>query len=321
MRKAERLVGLVVALAFFSGAMLVRAEEGRSFAVALLPDTQLYSRDRPDIYMAQTQWIKTNATAENIRFVIHLGDLVQNVEEESQWEAADKAHAVLDGVVPYTVVHGNHEMPIKGLVRVRDLRMFDRYFPPKRFASWPWYGGQMAAESWANSYCKFDAAGMKFLVLGLEFLPRDATLQWAGEVVAKYPDCRVIVATHSYIARGGLRDKKPPAKSLEGNNGESVWQKFVRKHENVFMVVAGHIGAVAHLTSTNDAGEPVHQILSDFQNEENGGNGWMPLLRFFPEKDRIDVRVYSPVMEKYREGPTYNFSLEYGMKGKVGVGR
>ncbi len=60
-----------------------------SFAIAVLPDTQFYSRyattdegqqfqsrygSTP--YAAQTKWIADNAAAYNIPFVIHLGDVV-----------------------------------------------------------------------------------------------------------------------------------------------------------------------------------------------------------------------------------------------------
>ena len=49
------------------------------FTVVLLPDTQKYTQQSPEDnrYSAQTSWIKSNAEAENIEFMIHLGDIVQ----------------------------------------------------------------------------------------------------------------------------------------------------------------------------------------------------------------------------------------------------
>lgn len=293
---------------------LVAADHRSDFSVVLLPDTQIYSRDFPENYLAQTRWIRQQAEAQNIRFVIHLGDIVQDADAKPQWEVADKAHALLDGAVPYTVVPGNHEMPMQMGARVRDLTMFDRYFPPSRFTSQPWCGGQMEKDSWANNYCTFEAAGMKFLVLGLEHLPRDETLKWADKVVSDHPDHRVIVDTHWYLFRDSQRDARPVPHVRSGNNGQQVWEKFVSQHPNIFLVVCGHIGGVARLTSTNEAGRPVHQILTDFQAEENGGNGWLRILRFRPAQDRIDVQVYSPVLKKYREGEQYEYSLPYAMQ-------
>ena len=42
---------------------------------------------------------------------------------------------------------------------------------------------------------------MKFLILTLEFKPRDETLAWANRIVAEHPDYRTIVVTHGYLTR------------------------------------------------------------------------------------------------------------------------
>jgi len=48
-----------------------------SFSIVLLPDTQNYSEKYPGTYVAQATWIRQQTKADNIKFVIHLGDIVQ----------------------------------------------------------------------------------------------------------------------------------------------------------------------------------------------------------------------------------------------------
>ena len=61
------------------------AEQGLSiFSVVILPNTQIYSQSFPDIYTAQTTWIKQRVGADNIKFVIHMGDIVQHPDLEEE---------------------------------------------------------------------------------------------------------------------------------------------------------------------------------------------------------------------------------------------
>ncbi len=52
----------------------VRAEvEPGYFTIAVLPDTQMYTKRYPSIFDLQTQWIVDNAESSNIVFVAHWG--------------------------------------------------------------------------------------------------------------------------------------------------------------------------------------------------------------------------------------------------------
>ena len=58
-----------------------------------------------------------------------------------------------------------------------------------------------------NNYCFFEAAGMKFMVVSLEFAPRDEALKWAAGAIERHPDHRVIVATHCYMSPTGRENR------------------------------------------------------------------------------------------------------------------
>ena len=284
------------------------AQEPASFRVVLLPDPQYYSESYPETYMVQTRWIKQRTKLDNIKFVIHLGDIVQNPHVEQEWKNADRAHRVIDGVVPYSILPGNHDMAHKDKQITRGTPLYNKYFGPERFEKYPWYGGNMDGTN-DDNYCFFEAAGMKFIVLSLEYCPSDAMLQWAAGVIDSHKDHRVILATHYYMRPGG----RGTPSQLGGNSGEQIWQKFVRKHENIFMVVSGHVLGVGHQTSINDAGGKAHEILSDYQGLPNGGNGWLQWLRFVPSENKIYVEAYSPLLDKHDKRPKHTYTLDYDM--------
>lgn len=286
------------------------AEEGdkpeESFSVVLLPDTQLYSQKYPDTYVAQTLWIRKRLKEDNLKFAIHLGDIVQNVGEEPEWKNAHRAMEILDGVIPYSMVPGNHDLSLKD----RDSTLYNKYFSPKRFADQPWYGGHKD-ETNDNNYCYFTGCGVKFLVISLEFAPRDETLEWATEVAAKHPEHKVIVATHCYLRRKDRDTSCATSYKVDGNSGEQIWQKFVRKSPNVALVVCGHIAGTGLQTSVNDAGGKVVEMLTDYQGLPHGGDGWLRTLKFVPAEKKLYVTTYSPLLDKQNEAPHETFSIDF----------
>ncbi|MDD4268241.1 MAG: metallophosphoesterase [Pirellulales bacterium] len=306
MRSPSKISAVVLLLLAMSGL----SDGAEPFSVVVLPDTQNYAEKFPDTYLVQTKWIAKNVKRENIKFVIHLGDIVQNHNtSEAEWRVADRAHRQLDGVVSYSVVPGNHDLGMVEKQLNRDTSLYNKYFGPQRFAGQPWYGGHLG-ETNDNNYCYFDAGGMQFMVLSLEYSPRDETLAWAAEVAARHPRHRVILVTHCYMRPKG-RDSQTGG--VFGNSGDGVWEKLVRRAPNIFLVVSGHVLGVGRQVSVNEAGLPVHETLVDYQGLPNGGDGWLRIMRFIPSQDRIEVRAYSPLLDETMEDQEHTFSLEYSM--------
>ena len=110
------------------------------FTIVMLPDTQLYSQSFPDLFHGQTKWIRDQAKSQNIVFVSHVGDIVQNGDAApEEWRVADAALSRLGGVVPWGVAIGNHDYDLdepKGRGTA-----YLKYFGPKRFEKYDWYMG------------------------------------------------------------------------------------------------------------------------------------------------------------------------------------
>jgi hypothetical protein len=289
------------------------------FCLIMVPDTQRYTAFFPDIMRAQFRWIRDVVGSLNVKYVVHVGDVTED-NSPQEWILADEMFSLLDGVVPYTVVPGNHDIDdarAKSPDRYHSTSSFNAVFSPKRFAGRSWWGGNQAPRA-DNSFGYFKAGGQQFMVLGLEYGPTDETLGWANSVTDNHADQhKVIVVTHSYMdqddTRLGEGDNYSPHKmNPKWNDGEQMWEKFVRRNGNIVMVLCGHVkgDGTGLLVSKGDKGNPVVQMLANYQFMEHGGQGWLRILKFKPREKKLDVFTYSPWLQKFREEPDQRFTVD-----------
>jgi hypothetical protein len=323
-RKLRSFVALAAAaLALWPGATPGLAQatslpepKGESFAIVVLPDTQNYLKynNLDKMFKAQTEWIKANQKTLNIQFVIHEGDITDD-NSPAQWQKARECMAVLDGVVPYAVCIGNHDI---GRGAPNNSSRLTEYFKPADYADQPWWGGQMPGED--CFWYRFQAGGKKYLVLSLGLGPSDAMLKWADGIVSANADRKVLMTTHSYVHNDGSLADPKDAKNARfygkfpngdsRNSGEEMWEKHVRKHPNYQMVLCGHLeGPAARNAMKGDHGNTVHQMLANYQYVKNG-NGWLRILTFLPAESKIRVQTYSPWLKEYWTDDANEFTLD-----------
>ena len=319
----RRMLALIVLLVAWP------ATAGESWTLAVLPDTQLYSASFPEHFAQQTRWLADHARELNLRFVAHMGDVTCH-NNADEWANARAAMGALDGVAPYGIVLGNHDYGPDGRSEERTT-LASRYFTTWELLAAPQTGGVMDPTSIENSYHLFEAGGQRWIVVCLEYAPRTWAVAWANRVLSEHADRRAIVVTHAYLHNSGQRQDitKDPKQSgnphrygfekLPGGlmDGEQIWNALIRGHANVCLVLSGHIAGVARLTSTNDAGAPVHQILSDFQAEPEGGNGWLRLLTFAADGQSLQVRTWSPKLGQGRDNALNAFTLDLSRLAKL----
>ena len=321
-RARSFLLVLVVAVAL-TGCATWKSRDDRPFTVIVLPDTQNYAdadaikkggaSDLRQYFFDQTQWIKDNKKALNIVMVAHEGDVVQS-DHPDEWAVADQALGVLDPAVPYILCLGNHDIgrgsgsakePASRATNLND------YFPPSRFEDNPLYqyGGNFEGKS-DNYYLLFEAGGAKFIIMAVEFKPRDAVLIWANGVMARYPDRYGIVVTHAYLGDKAER-RSSDNYGHRGNGAEAMWDKFLAQHENIGLLLCGHVLGEARRTDLGHHGNPIHQLLADYQGRAKGGEGYLRIMTFHPKEKRIDVQSYSPSRDDYLTGDESQFSLPF----------
>jgi 3',5'-cyclic AMP phosphodiesterase CpdA len=276
------------------------------FTIIVLPDTQMYTltNESNKIFLNQTKWIIENRNEMNIKFVIHEGDLVNNHINLSQWDRANKSMSILDiDNVPYSVVPGNHDHP---------STFYDKYFPASRFENKKWYGGnyvnyEKQENDNDNNFQLMSIGKENYIFLSLDWCPTKEEIQWANNTLSNYNNRKAILTTHGYLHSNAKR-----MVHVCGNT-EYIWNDLIKYHENLQIVLCGHVHNESRRIDKNLFNKNVYQMLANYQDYENGGNGWLRILKFVPKEDLIYVSTYSPYLNKQMKGEKSEFILEYDM--------
>lgn len=292
-----------------------------SSVIVALPDTQVYSLRNPGIFDSQTAWIRGNTERLDIRYVFHLGDIVNN-NTDLEWTHARSSMSLLDGIVPYAMAPGNHDYGPSGDASTRDTGL-NTFFSYEQQSQTPGWGGAFEPGKLDNTYHLFELGGHAFVAIVLEWGPRDEAVAWANDVMTAHSDRLGILVTHAYLNNNDRRydhtdlehpqDFNPYEYDTPGtkNDGEQLWQKLVRRHRFV-MTLNGHVlgDGSGYLASTTDLGNVCHQMLSNYQMRELGGEGYLRILELLPDGRSLIVRSYSPLWDEYMVGADQYLELE-----------
>ena len=255
--------------------------------------------------------------------------------------AAVLGFRILKGRLPFSVVPGNHDYdalwtdpahpPLKdaktgktkdGVRHVGGLTGYQSAFSAESefFKDQPWYVG--AHDEGADSAQVFTADGRTFLHIGLQYHAPDASLAWAAGILAKYPGVPTIISTHDYLNRSAQHNltSNPLNSRLDplDNDPQMIWDEFISQHDQIFLVLCGHVGGQSFNLGRNRFGHAVYEMMADYQGrgqtakdagvDADVGDGWLRLLNFVLEdwRPRIEVRTYSTHYQKFAsELPEY----------------
>jgi len=276
--------------------------------------------------------------------------------------AALAGYRLLDGRVPFGVAPGNHDYdamwadarfppvspqelgkfmmahpqtPVEfrpdliGMLHIGGLDNFRSVFGADStfFKGKDWYVASY--HGGADSAQIFSAGGYTFLHIALEMQPDDDVLAWADGVMAAHRGLPTIVTTHDYLNSAGERRGNPivDLKRIDDrhNDPEDLWQKLIRRHDQIFLVLCGHQRGQAMRVDTNTAGHQVVQILADYQDRGQSavdagvppglrgrpvpiGDGWLRLMHFdfAGAVPSVQVKTYSPHYRRHSgETPDY----------------
>ena len=299
------------------------------FRFVALPDTQIYSENilpgtpnRPPvtdplgtghIFGDQTQWIVENAAAMNIRYVGHLGDIIQNGEipslADQEWalakQAMDKLH---DADIPYGTVMGNHDDDgSHGPTYNAD---YLNYFGPQNFVGKSWYTD--SSPSGGGNFQLLEHGGQKIGFINFSIDQPQDEIDWANNIISSNRDTLFIVGTHRYqydyklfagrynevnitplgtfqITEGQIPDN--------GTYGQELFDQLVATNHNVMMIHSGHFHSEWLRVTPRDEMETVIEMLTDYQDARNGGDGWMRLYSMDLENNTFSWDTYSPTAE------------------------
>ncbi len=278
----------------------------KDYSIVVIPDQQVLSGHYPEYLDDIYRWIAENAEEENIKFAINLGDITDYNSEE-EWLLSLEALELIQGVVPYSFVPGNHEYFIPGSYKYtdygyRNLTEMNKYFG-NIYDKQSEFGGSYDGGV-ENTWHEFEAYGHKYLVLALEYYPRDSVLAWASEVIEAHSYHQVIVSTHSYMLADGTRNVTVKDGFVyedgqeQPNSGKQMWDEFLSQHENIIMSLCGHISTddVVPRIDEGVKGNQVLQMLIDGQDLDHyyRGGGFLALMRFDANGENMELTYFSP---------------------------
>lgn len=339
-----RCLAACAAAVLFTFLQTSGAFAGEPWTMVVIPDTQHYvdDPDNVDDFVATMTWLADNIVTYRISFVTHIGDVVQHGDEAVEWDRAESAMRLIDGRVPYSVSCGDHDYAIEE-DRGSGAVEFVRRYGASRYAGRSWYRG--ASPDQKSHYQIFTAGGRQFLHLNIEWEVPGAiddpttALGWARQVLDSHPTTPTIISTHAYVwDKPGEKGRTNGVEeaSGDGRSGETLWAELIRNRPQVFMIINGnfHNGSSQydptasgsdpagpsfdgewHQVSRNLHGLPVYEMLSNYQDYPNGGDGWIRLIEFQDGAgagglDRIQVRTYSPTHDAYQTDSVSQFSFD-----------
>ncbi|MBO5683020.1 MAG: Ig-like domain-containing protein, partial [Clostridia bacterium] len=311
-------------------------------------------------------WLLQNKDSRKIKYVFELGDTVDtliswptngyntSVTNPRQWQIAAEQFARLEGKIPYMVIRGNHddEAGFHKYICTDDYknRMSGFCYDPNEAAV---YGNSMS-----NSYQKIEIGGVKYLMLGLDFHLHETCIDgnpcensarvitWANNVIAANPEYRVMVSVHVYENANGSFYKgtvgEPGTKRYDtwpaGWNGpwqetidfsgEYLWENIFKYHENIFMIMSGHVvtqnpyfGTRTDTKHNNSVFEIVNDP-SNYVTTNNGNNTHIMMLNFDEDGNVLGVEYLSPSRalkgeSKYYAGSSNQHKVNYSDVGVV----
>lgn len=251
-----------------------RTQAEDKFTIAVFPDTQrLLSGNKIALFNNTFQWLAANGTDLNLKMVLHTGDLVDwDTPDHNQYKAASTGYGFLDAAnIPYAISPGNHDTgavdvgggakppPNNAHINLRDTITFDSFFPTSRFKK---LGGVYEAGKTVNSWHEFQAGGLNWLVLTMEFCARTGPVNWAKGVIESHPNHNVIFITH-YHLEGNSTISNSNA-GYGDNTCRWIYDNLLNKYANVRLVFCGHVGVHGYRTDVGEKGNTIYQFLGTY---------------------------------------------------------
>lgn len=260
------------------------------FTFAWETDTQYYNATYYQHQLDIHNWLLANKDRMKIKYLFHTGDVVDDESITNQWQNADAAYKMLDqSGFPYGVLAGNHDVGHK----LEDYTSFSKYFSDSRYNSNPWYGGTYKNNK--GHYDLISSNGMDFIMIYMGWGVGDDEIAWINSVLKQYPNRKAILCFHEYLeVTGGL-----------GEIPKKIHDQIVKPNSNVCMVLSGHYHSSNQVVEqfddngdgTND--RTVYEILFDYQDLAEGGEGYIRLMHFDLKDQKIIFRTYSPSLDDY----------------------
>jgi len=313
-----------------------------------IPDIHLEESGQPASWTAQSKWISNNHIAYNIQGVFCAGDVQistpgQDDLQQDMPVGWNEGFSAIDAIgKPYLTCAGNHDYD-----DIDDTTSFDTYIGYQRICGKPWYVGYWEApgvtpvadpgtpaepaggyQSQATQAIRFDVGARQYLVIALEFLPRQGALEWAGGLINQYPTCDVIILDHGYMTLLGNLSAQgstdpynflpDPTYNPGGTTGAQV-NAWAAGFPNVRLVLCGHNTPqppsdgihVCHRTDPSAGGNQLLGIFANYQYPQDWGTTSQVVLLLELGDGPLNVRGFNTSTNTEQFAPYFPFNLPW----------
>ena len=264
-----------------------------NYNFVFMPDTQNTIKFTPNVMHNAFDWLVENQAKTNIAAITHLGDIVENWNDNTQWSNARTSFSKLPaGGITTLMQPGNHDY--SGTNYSYFLNNFGPNSDYSRLSGSNLY---ITSPSGMSAYVTVDAGSYKYIVMSLSHSHLGNTTSqaniaeqtWFEDVLKANPNIPTIVTSHN------LQDCSDSAPSSIRTNayGQRIWN-IIRKYDQVFMMVGGHNHGAGHEVLKNDSGKDVFSVLADYQFGYNGGNAFFKFAEFDENNNKLTISTFSP---------------------------
>ena len=260
-------------------------DSGKNYNMVIIPDTQYVVQGKSSIMEDAVKWLTDNKDSAKISAVMHLGDLTESTNGPplaQEWEnARNSFYQLADSGMKAVMVRGNHDSQSEFVNNMGPGSDWADTMEAKN-------PGAVVHEpnDGLSSYMTFEAGSYRYMVVAIGYGRASDDAAWLSGVLDKNPNIPTIVISHDLVSRSfGL-----------SNAGRNIWN-VARAYDQVFMMVGGHYNGYGNSILTNDAGNPVINILADYQDEYMGGNAWFKFAEFDEENNKIYFKTFSPYVD------------------------
>jgi hypothetical protein len=293
------------------------------FTLVHLPDTQFYTSQQfggtQAMLNAQMQWIIDHRDTRRIAWVDQTGDCTDHGDAViDEWNKASASFGLIENPqttgrpfgMPFSIDVGNHdELPVGDADGTTIY--YNQFFGVSHFSGRDYYGGHHSTTN-DNHFSLFSSNGMNFIVLSLKYdtTPNTDVLDWVDSVVSAYPDRWAIVSSH-YLMDSGVQGNFSAL-------GQAVYDRL-KDNPNFFLMICSHIAGEGRRSDIYQ-GRTVHTVMADYQSRQNGGNGMLRIMTFYPAESVIRVKTYSPWTDQYEtdSDSSSQFTLPVALSGTPG---
>ena len=200
-------------------------------------------------------FVVNNKNSLNIQYVVHMGDIVELYQNETDWEIKNAAFSQLTSVVPFGWLAGNHEGESQFYIG-DDYYAFNVSNYPDMTSSY---------DQGRNTAQYFNFGSTEILFVNLDFFANETAFQRFVNLYQQYDRATVVFSTHSYLDFTGTYI------------GDTVNATYLDAYPRVKLVLCGHLPY-----ALNQQINGRNEIRFDYQ----------PIPGFFPDFSDY-VRVYT----------------------------